>query len=561
MSKLTKAQMLGEQPLDIPRLPAVNVAIPSYSDIARAIVSHLPPYSIMRKAIGYVTVEEAAPSGDAPACAPIITTTMNLDRFASWLEQFMVFTKGSGDDAKRCCPPDQVLRKVLHSDVFRHYALPLHLAFPVLLPVWDDTAPAGTRRITLATPGYDPTSQCYFVETLPYSADFKPRSPQVCHRIWCYLMHTFPWKPDSPAEEEQLWLMPGAPTNDVANMTEEQRARWVRKGPHPCRNRSAVCCLALMLSQFCRRLFRGMLPMGLYSANQPGSGKSLLAWLCVAPVWGMPAGSTTPGSDDEMIKKLNSAIMSGEPYYILDDIPTLASKTINMVATTPTIKDRKLGGNEQFHEPNYLQLYATGNNLTTTPDIERRSLIVDLFVAEHAVGRDFGAATLTKERACTTAWRADLLRFCLSLVMNWSEAGCPILVKGSAKSSFEDFAEVVGSILVHNGFSSPFIPRPADASSGDLIGRTMEKFLARMVGEVMHNLGETTKTFSTTELVDFARDFGYLLTLTGGKDAARSLGRKLSALRGRDFKDTQGRSFSFGKGEDAGSSFYTFSLT
>ena len=559
MSELTKAERLGHQPVDAPRLPAVNVAIPSYTELARAIVSHIPAYSIMRKPSGYVTVEAEETASDTPVCEPIRCFPMSMERLASWLEQYMVFVKGSGEDAKRVLPPDNMLRKVLYCDTFRKAALPLHLAFPVLLPVW---APReeGKRRITLATPGYDPTSQCYFVDTLPYAGDFKPRSPQVCRRIWSMLMHTFPWKADSPAEEQQAWLLPGAPGNDVAAMTAEQRTRYLRKGPHPCSNRSAVCCLALMLSQFCRRLFRGMLPMGLYSANQSGSGKSLLAWLSVAPVWGMPAGSTTPGSDDEMIKKLNSAIMNGDPYYILDDIPSLASKTINMVATTPTIKDRKLGGNEQFHEPNFLQLFATGNNLTTTPDIERRSLIVDLFVSENAVGRDFGAATLTKEKVCTAAWRADLLRFLLSLVMNWSEAGCPALVKGAAKSSFEEFAEVVGSILVHNGFASPCQTRPADASSGDLIGRTREKFLARMVGEVMHNLGETTKTFTTTELVDYARGMGYLLTLTGGKDPARSLGRKLSALRGRDFQDSQGRDFSFGKGEDAGSSFYTFSL-
>lgn len=543
MQALTAAQRLGSVPIDIRRKPSVNIKRANVLAIASDILANLPPHALFRRGEEYLTVENT-PMADSSGFRPVVQRPMTERRLRSWLNNYMLFQDGGGDDAKAATLTKDLAGTILASDPFYMGVEELEEIAQVRMPVWTDT-PQG-RRIALAAPGYNPQNGVYTAETLDYSAAAAKRfTPRQLQNGWAGLMHSFPWRAESEAEAAQAWKLHGKE----------------HTGACPVTNRSACCCLATLLAQYCRYLFTRA-PMAIFNANQPGSGKSLLAWLCIAPAWGMAAGTAMFKNDEEMTKTLNATAKARKPYLMLDDIPTLANNAVNTFATTPKWGGRNMGSDSEFTVKNNCQIIATGNGLNTTPDIERRSLIIDLFLEENALARNI-PNVLTKESLNTPGFRADMLGFLWSMVANWSDAGCPKLVSGQEKNTFEEFAEVVGSIMLHNGFGNPFRARVTDGEGGDLIGRALTRLLAHIPACCMADEnGEqmTTKRFTLNDILCIADSLGYTETITGGKDPKRSLGKKLVKLRGRKCVDELGRVFYFGRGEDAASSFYTFSL-
>lgn len=540
---LTIAQRLGSVPIDTYRKAAINIKTADVLDIARNILQNLPPHTLFRRGEEFLTVERAAAQDEA-GFYPAIQRGMNSRRLRSWLLNYMMFQEGSGDDAKAAKLPKDLAETIISSDVFFSGVSELDEIAQVRMPVWTQTA-EGRRAVTLAENGYNPRTGVYTVETLNYTTNLPRYKPHHLRHCWVSLMHSFPWRAESPAEAATEW----------------KHDNKTHTGAHPVTNRSACACLATMLAQYCRYLF-ARAPMAIFNANQPGSGKSLLAWFCIAPTWGMAAGTAMFKNEEEMTKTLNATAKARKPYLMLDDIPTLANNSINSFATTPSWGGRNLGSDTEFVVKNNCQIIATGNGLNTTPDVERRSLIIDLFLEENALQREI-ESPLTKEKFNTPGFRADMLGFLWSMVANWSDAGCPVLVKGSEKNTFEEFAETVGSIMVFNGFGNPFRERVTDGEGGDLIGRALTKLLAHIAAEhIVDEQGNpaTSRRFTLDDIMKISDAIGYTETITGGKEPRRSLGKKLVKLRGRKCVDEQGRAFYFGKGEDAASSFYTFSL-
>lgn len=534
----TIAQRLGHSALlSTTAMAAINVEEPNINTLARNIVENMPPYLIFRRDEQYLTVKQLTKQ-NGHGIYPVQTREMTARRLCSYLGDFLVFQKGTGDKAKRVSLSKELAEKILASDVWFDRAPELELILPVRLPVWADSS---HRSITLAPVGYDPERQIYTAETLNYTTGATRYTPQQLVATWDRLMRTFPWGAESEAESAQIWKCAGL----------------TLQGARPSSNRSACCCLALMLGQYCRLLVDDLMPIGIFNANQQGSGKSLLAWLCIAPVWGMAAGTAAPKNDEEMIKAINAALISRAPYHMLDDIPVLNNNMLNMVATSNEVAGRKLGGLDMFTAKNHMQIFATGNSIGTSADVERRSLICDLFLATSALDRQF-KTVLTKKSLSLPAWRADLLRFMASMVENWSAAGCPVLVPASAKPTFESFATIVGSIMVHNGFCSPFTPRQYVGAGGDLIGRTIKRLLAHIVSNVMGDM--RTETYSIRKIVEISDAIELTQTITGGKSPHHSMGKRLEQYRGHILTDEQGRKFEFGKREESGQSCYTFTL-
>lgn len=543
MPELTIAQRLGSVPIDMPRKPAVNIKTADTLAISRAVLQNLPAHILFRRGDDFITVERAD-TRDDNGFYPVTQRLMTPRRFRSWLLNYMLFQEGTGDDAKAVKLPKDLAETILASDVFFNGVAELEEIAQIRMPIWSTDA-EGKKTITLAPAGFNPKNGTYTVETLDYTTNIRRYPIPRLQRCWTGLMHSFPWRAESEAEETQTWEL----------------NKKTYTGAHPVTNRSASCCLAIMLSQYCRYLFTRA-PMAIFNANQQGSGKSLLAWFCVAPTWGMAAGSPTPRNDEEMIKALQTYAKAHSPYIMLDDIPTLASPTINMFATSPLIKGRNMGSDTVFSVRNNCQILATGNGLNTTPDIERRSLIIDLFLETDALERPI-PNVLTKESLNTPGFRSDMLGLLWSMVANWAEAGCPKLVDGSAKPTFEDFAAVVGSIMVHNGFLNPFTPRVTDGEGGDLIGRAVDMLLSHIAAYEMKEEGleVTTKRFSVSEIIRISDELGYTDTITrGAADRNKSMGNRLSKMRKRKLVDDRGRAFRFGHGESAVSSYYTFTI-
>lgn len=535
-TSLSIAQRLGLQPIDTPRKPRVNLKTPNITKLATTIAQNIPAHAILRRGEDYLTVTRSTTPAKLGHFPPQVRS-MNANRFCSWAETWLHFADGADEDAKPSALSKQAAERILASDAFYTATAELDLIAEVRLPIWGQAAD-GKRSVILSPAGYNAANHTYTVETLNYTDNFTQLEPAQIRAAFDSIMRHFPWAPEQKYEDRTVWKV-DASTYHV--------------GPQPSKNRSASVLLALMLGQYCR-LMVNRLPMAIINGNQPGTGKSLLAWFLIAPVWGMAATAAKPSSDEELIKYLNTVTQARKPFALLDDINTLASNAINMFATAPLIEGRMMGTDRLFTVVNRTQIIATGNALATTPDIERRSMIVDLFFDEAATDRSI-PTPLEPHDLAEASMRADLLQMLWSLVKNWSDAGCPTLVDGTkSKASFEAFAETIGSILLHNGFTNPFTRRTITHSGGDLRGRALESLLIKLADMMQ----EETHTYDLSDVIKSAEAHGYLEILCSGKDARKSLGRQLAKLRGRKFKNSRGAPFIFGADKDAYSSKYTF---
>jgi hypothetical protein len=83
----------------------------------------------------------------------------------------------------------------------------------------------------------------------------------------------------------------------------------------PDRLRAVSVVIAQVLTLFCAHIFpRGTVRPGfLFTANDVGSGKTLLAKLALIPILGRAPTGTYPQDEPEMRKKITAAVMAGRP--------------------------------------------------------------------------------------------------------------------------------------------------------------------------------------------------------------------------------------------------------
>lgn len=545
MSSLTPAQRLGASPLQPEvALPAINVKLPSVSAIAHAIVSNLPTTcGLFRRYDTYITIDMVTDTmPDGSSFRKLQVREMTPTRLCSWLEQFMCFRNGSDDNAKATTLGKQTVEKIMASDIFHSAIKEVREIAKVRLPIWE-TAPDGTRHVVLAKPGYNPTMKLYVAPELDFSLDDAQRvTPAIAARVWSTLVKDYPFLAESPGEEKQTWPY----------------MQETMEGPCPWTNRSACCAMAFMLGTFARYLYERA-PIIIINGNQPGTGKSLLGQMCLSPVWGLASFTDKPRDDEEMTKVLNMVALEQKPYVFFDDVANVVSQSINEFATAAVRTGRVLGTAKSFEVPYRTQAIFTGNGLTTTPDIVRRSLIIDLWFDGDATKRKLSNPT-EKTKFADLSWRANMLTLCWAMVRNWAEKGYPLTTPATAKPSFESFAQVVGSILHVNGFHSPFRARSADVAGGDLIGAAVLELIEHIAYMQRTNMQEQLHTYSIADIIQFSDALGLTVTITRDKKQHMAMGNQLRKWRGRTMHDRDGFPFEFGKGESAASSNYTFAL-
>ena len=342
MSDLTTAQILGAAPVMVDGRPNIRTN-QQVSLIAQAVADNLPSGALYRYHDEYVTISTIKSTNqDGETTTELEKRPMDPRRFTTWIEQYMTFSAGPEDPVESM--GKNMAELILASDYLRAAVPEIAEIMPVRLPAWG-VGPKGERFLRILPAGYDPATRIYSAETVAWDAN----------KVW-----------------------PVAAVLRAMNKALESFP-WAEKAAGPITHiRSASCFMAYMLGQFCRHLI-GRQPMILIIGNQPGTGKTLLAKFALGPIYGVPNATPFPKDDAALQKLLFTKLISGAPYVLIDDLINLSSTTLNQYATSEAISDRVLGGNKEFCGVNRMQIVSTGNNLTVTPDIERRSLIIDLF--------------------------------------------------------------------------------------------------------------------------------------------------------------------------------------
>lgn len=232
-------------------------------------------------------------------------------------------------------------------------------------------------------------------------------------------------------------------------------------------SRSKAIIITGMLTVFGARLFKGRPPMFALTANEPGSGKGVLSRWILQPTWGEPASSGWNHYDKKETKQALDAVAQnfGE-YLFYDNVPKLAKGCIDNSDLERWITQgrwgcRVLGGKQWFEGDLCAVTVMNGNALRFNDDIERRTLLVDLFATERSVDRERPRDQVDMDED----WFANednmkMTLGCLwALIKNWDGYDRPGVQtqdgkKQKALASFEGWSKVAPAIASAAGFGN-----------------------------------------------------------------------------------------------------------
>lgn len=492
-------------PGDGSRLPSVPLTY-SISALARTVGSILRPQSIFRFGNSISTVDERGE-----------IAVMTAERFTSWVEDYLAFVRPKDEAMKTESIGKARAGEILAADQFRNQLHELKGVSQVRLPVWRGNGEE--RTVELAPAGIDEATGLFTLNLIPYDENM---SAEEAHEtLWKKGLKDFPFDPEGETERY--------------------------------RSRSFAAQVAAMIGVFCHPLFQEGTPrpMIVFNANQPGSGKSLLMRMALAPVHGAPAESGKPDTEAEFEKVLDAAALARKPFLVLDDCKSIHSQALNRYVTSPLHECRRMHSQNMANVLKVTQVFLTGNSLSISEDLDRRALVIDLFEPGKATTRTFKKA-ITPAWLFTDATRARFLAALWHYVKAWRDAGMPHLSQ-YIKPSFEDWTGIIGGIVTNYGLVNPFAPRQAE-TGGDEATRALDLVIGLMVGEMSTEL---PLTLTTQEILDRADTENQTEIIVGfAKDAKKSLGWRLRKLRGRHLLDSQRRSFEFGKRDSNAGAVY-----
>jgi hypothetical protein len=165
--------------------------------------------------------------------------------------------------------------------------------------------------------------------------------------------------PDRPAPDEikaavELILTPVA---EFPFVSDDDRATWI----------------GLLLTPVLRPLLPGPYPLGVFTATNPGSGKTLLAKMIRIIHGGVQRGEM-PRDADELRKTITAILMDTTgPVVTFDNLTgVIRSSVLESLLTDREWTDRWLGQNRSVTAVNDRLWLATGNNAAFGGDLARR---------------------------------------------------------------------------------------------------------------------------------------------------------------------------------------------
>jgi putative DNA primase/helicase len=275
-----------------------------------------------------------------------------------------------------------------------------------------------------------------------------------------------------------------------------------------------------LLTTVCRGAFP-VAPMHTARGPTAGTGKSYL-WDVVAvnstgqlcPV--MTAGPST----EEMEKRLGSALLAGQALISIDNVSKeLGGDALCQAIERPMVQIRILGRSELFTiEARGTTILATGNNLTLTGDVVRRTLLSSLDARlERPEQRQFKANPV----AMILADRAKYVAACLTIVRAYFVAGQPNTAPRLA--SFEGWSDTIRSPLIWLGCEDPVrtMERARDEDPNRILLRQMLAAWGDKIGT-----GKTTAR-TAASIIKFVED------ANGTCDALKAAVAEVGSTRGQ----------------------------
>jgi hypothetical protein len=273
------------------------------------------------------------------------------------------------------------------------------------------------------------------------------------------------------------------------------------------------------------RLSVDRVPMFWYTAQAAGIGKSLLADMAALIVHGKaPVPRSWPNNSDELRKALYAYLLSGDRSIFFDNVPRgVKARAAELCAliTSDAWSDRKLGVSEGIEVRNLAVISASGNNVTPTGDMARRSIVIRLVTQD--TNRKFDIPDL---RAYVREHRPQLLVDALTILHAYRLSGAT--VDALPLASFEQWSRRVRNALIWLGMPDPVSTQEdeTDDETQSPLGAFAQ--LAELVGD---------RPFTSTEVSQLAGNHDSLnQALIDGGCAEPFSSRKVSYWL-RDYRD------------------------
>jgi len=228
-------------------------------------------------------------------------------------------------------------------------------------------------------------------------------------------------------------------------------------------------------------------PIILLDANQPGTGKTLLA-ICIGLILdGRSPRVTSYSSDDEELGKRVCAVLrdNHQSQVIIDNAKApggtaISSAFLEANSTALVISLRILGQSSTFERPNDLLWFLTMNGTLASPDIVSRCLPIQFLYHGDPGRRTFGGCHPVE---FARRHRVEILGELVGMVMRWTQSG---RLRGRRGHRLTHWAEIVGGILEANHLPE-FMNNVDDAAvefnaSLDSLGALAEECIRRGTG-------------------------------------------------------------------------------
>lgn len=281
----------------------------------------------------------------------------------------------------------------------------------VRLPVLDEPAEGGVRPLRLLRRGFDQATGIYTACSMPYAEDMD--FDEAANYLYG-LFRTFAWRNES---------------------------------------RDMAIHLAALLTMFCRGLYEGKAPMFVYNANIQESGKTTLAWYVAWLIHGSKATKPLLQEQEARLQEtLNSMALNGAAYTIFDNVDwgntPVQTELLDQWISNDEWDFRRLNTNTMVAPRLRGVTMMTGNGLRLSKDLDRRSLMVDLWNPLAGEERELpkGTVYLDGDFFKDPANRARGLAAVWAIVREWDKAGRPRKA-GRVLGTFESWSRVIPSLV------------------------------------------------------------------------------------------------------------------
>jgi hypothetical protein len=204
--------------------------------------------------------------------------------------------------------------------------------------------------------------------------------------------------------------------------------------------------LGMLLTPILRHYFHGPTPMLVITANDQGSGKTLLK-----DIFGYCYGISSPTwsqSEEELRKSITAQLHTkGQPVVVFDNLPNgfvINSATLSNLLTGEYWGDRLLGASTSVQVRNDRVWILTGNSLKTGGDNERRTVWARLWVDEPDADQR-GGFTVGPLRPWLRSNASTVVAALVTMVRAWLADGAKIVEV--RKGDYGEWASIVAGVL------------------------------------------------------------------------------------------------------------------